>query len=76
MYTDPSLIRDQFVKIRLNEREATLLDSVVAYTGQQKSTFLRELLLEQAALVLSGQADFVPSQQFSEEPQLALNFQR
>lgn len=72
MYADPTLIRDQFVKIRLNDREASLLDSLVAYTGQQKSTLLRELLLEQASLVLSGQADSSPSHIEFREPQMGL----
>jgi len=57
MYADPSLIRDVIVKVRLNDAEAELLDAIVKYTGQQKSTLLRELFMEQARLVLSGQAD-------------------
>lgn len=76
MYADPSLIRSEFVKIRLNEREAALLDKIVEYTGQQKSTLLREMLLEQASLVLSGQADYSPEIEIIEEPQLALSLAR
>jgi hypothetical protein len=60
MYADPSLIRDVFVKVRLNDAEAELLDAIVKYTGQQKSTLVRELFMEQARLVLSGKAALSP----------------
>lgn len=52
MYADPSLIRDHVVKIRLNDLEADLVDAWVNYTGQQKATLLREMILEQARLDL------------------------
>lgn len=69
MYTDPSLIRDHVVKLRLNDQEAALIDAWVNYTGQQKATLLREMLLEQATLdmtqVMSGGAS-------AEVPQHAL----
>jgi hypothetical protein len=71
MYADPSLIRDVVVKVRLNDVEAELLDAVVKYTGQQKSTLLRELFMEQARLVLSGQADVDASGHLFTEPQMA-----
>jgi hypothetical protein len=66
MYADPSLIRDVIVKVRLNDAEAELLDAVVKYTGQQKSTLLRELFMEQARLVLSGQADIADYETLNE----------
>lgn len=50
MYSDPSLIREHVVKLRLNENEADLIDAWVKYTGQQKAVLLREMLLEQARL--------------------------
>jgi hypothetical protein len=50
MYSDPSLIRENVVKLRLNENEADLIDAWVKYTGQQKAVLLREMLLEQARL--------------------------
>lgn len=55
MYSDPSLIRDQVVKLSFNDREADLINAWVAYTGQQKAAFLREMLLEQARLDLEAQ---------------------
>lgn len=76
MYADPSLIRNVVIPIRLNDAEAELLDAVVKYTGQQKSTLMRELFLEQARLVLMGQGDIgVPGQQM-ELAQPSLNFRR
>jgi len=69
MYADPSLIRDHVVKLRLNDQEAALIDAWVNYTGQQKATLIREMLLEQATLdmaqIASGGAG-------SEVPQLTL----
>lgn len=72
MYTDPSLIRENVVKLRLNETEADLIDALVNYTGQQKAPLLRDLLLEQARLVLAGEANYAPASQQNEGPQLAL----
>jgi len=54
MYSDPSLIRDHVVKIRLNDLENDLLTAWVNYTGQQKAALLREMLLEQAQLDLAA----------------------
>jgi hypothetical protein len=73
MYSDPALIRDVIIPIRLNEAEAELLDAVVKYTGQQKSTLMRELFLEQARMVLMGQGDIGVSGQLFEATQSALN---
>lgn len=72
MYTDPSLIRENVVKLRLNENESELIDALVNYTGQQKAPLLRDLLLEQARMVLAGEANYATSPQQSEGPQLAL----
>ena len=47
-YTDPSLIREHVVKIRLNDREADLINAWVNYSGEQKAVLLREMLLKQA----------------------------
>jgi len=65
-YADPSLIRDVIIQVRLNDNEADLLDAVVKYTGQQKSTLMRELFLSSAMRVLSGDADIAPSRGASE----------
>ncbi len=68
MYVDPTLIREHVVKIRMNDPEAALIEALVNYTGQQKASLLRELLLEQARLVLSGQGDYAPGFGDSEGP--------
>ncbi len=48
MYSDPSLIREHVVKLSFNDREADLINAWVAYTGQQKAAFLREIVLARA----------------------------
>lgn len=72
MYTDPSLIREHVVKLRLNDTESELIDALVNYTGQQKAPLLRDLLLEQARLVLAGEANYAAPAPANEGPQLAL----
>ena len=72
MYSDPALIREHIIKIRLNDIEANLIDSLVHYTGQQKAPLLRELLLEQARLVLTGDADLARSEAANEVRQTSL----
>jgi hypothetical protein len=72
MYADPSLIRDNPVRVNFNDAEAELIDALVKYTGQQRAVLIRELILEQAKLVLSGQADYAPASALNEQPQLAL----
>jgi hypothetical protein len=69
-YTDPSLIREHVVKLRLNENEADLINSWVKYTGQQKAVLLREMLLEQARLDMA--ANFGPQSAQQEVPQQSL----
>lgn len=66
MYTDPSNIRRHTVKIRLNDREAELLDAWNNYTGQQKAVVAREMLLEQARL------DIEAAMGAADAPQLSL----
>lgn len=61
MYSDPSLIRDHVVKIRLNDNEAALIDALVAYTGEQKAALLRSLLLEQAQKTLVCDSNYSAS---------------
>jgi hypothetical protein len=70
MYADPSLIRDHVVKLRFNDVEAKLISAWVEYTGQQKATLLREMLLEQATLDL-GLHD-AQERRLNEVPQMAL----
>ncbi len=71
MYADPSKIRDNVVKVRLNDAEAQLLDALVTYTGEQKASLIRELLLEQAHRVLFGDMNSLANSFTSEVPQMA-----
>jgi hypothetical protein len=71
MYADPSQIRDVVIKVRLNDAEDELLDAVAKYTGQQKSTLMRELFMEQVKLALAGFGDVGVLGRDKEEPQAA-----
>jgi hypothetical protein len=75
-YSDPSLIRDVVIKVRLNDVEDELLEAVAKYTGQQKSTLMRELFMEQARLALAGFGDVGVLGRDREEPQMALQLSR
>lgn len=46
MYTNPAGIRDHEVKVRFNEAEEKLIESIVDYLGSQKAVFVREMALE------------------------------
>jgi hypothetical protein len=72
MYPDPTQIRDVVIKVRLNDVEDELLEAVSKYTGQQKSTLMRELFMEQARLAIAGFGDVGVVGREKEEPQLAL----
>ena len=72
MYPDPTQIRDVVIKVRLNDVEDELLEAVSKYTGQQKSTLMRELFMEQARLAIAGFGDVGVIGREKEEPQLAL----
>jgi hypothetical protein len=61
-YLDRTLARDIVLTVRLNEEESDLLDSIVRFTGQQKSALLREMFLEGARKVLMGEADIGTSE--------------
>lgn len=45
MYSDPAHIRTHEVKIRLNDKECTLLEAYSDYTGTQKAALAREVLM-------------------------------
>lgn len=70
MYADPTLIRDNVVKIRLNDLEDDLVTAWVNFRGGQKATFLRELLIEAAMRDMGLDAAGNPLQ--AEVPQMSL----
>lgn len=45
MYSDPAHIRTHEVKIRLNDKEALLLEAYSDYTGVQRAALAREVLM-------------------------------
>lgn len=61
MYSDPTRLRNKVVKLRFSDEEAALVDAWVNYTGEQKATLLRELILSEIAVSL-GVNDAPPAQ--------------
>ncbi len=59
-YSDPSRIRSHVVKVRFSDEEAALVDAWVNYTGEQKATLLRELILSEIAATLAAQIATAP----------------
>ncbi len=57
MYSDPSNIRDNIFTLRMNDVESDLITAVNNFTGGQRSTLMRELVLRGAAMVLAGELD-------------------
>ncbi len=57
MYPDPRRVRDHLVVVRLDDYELALLQAMAQYRGQPLSTFMRELLMQEAdsALNAAGQ---------------------
>lgn len=72
MYADPSLIRDVVIRVRLNDVESDLLNSIQRLTGHQKSTLLRDLFIAGAQKVLAGDMDITSTGQLVEAPQKTL----
>lgn len=61
MYSDPTKIRSHVVKLRFSDEEDRLITALADYTGEQKATLLRELVLDAAASSL--QPDVTDRQQ-------------
>ncbi|MCC5811341.1 MAG: hypothetical protein JJU06_13305 [Ectothiorhodospiraceae bacterium] len=57
MYQDPKRIRRRYGAINLDEYEARLIDALVDYTGIERATLLRQLVIKEALEAL-GIADF------------------
>jgi hypothetical protein len=72
MYADPSLIRDVVIRVRLNDVESNLLDSIHALTGHHKSTLLRDIFIAGAQKVLAGEMDITAAGEVIEAPQKTL----
>lgn len=61
MYSDPSRIRRHIVKIRFSDEEAALVEAFVNYTGEQKASLLRELILTEAVAALGLNDEAMPA---------------
>jgi Mg/Co/Ni transporter MgtE len=72
MYADPTLIRDHPVRVYFNEAEAKLVEALTEYTGEQRAVLIRRLIVDQAARILSGEADYAPNMNLFEQPQQGL----
>lgn len=72
MYSDPSLIRKHRVTLYLNDAEADLIEATNNYLGGEKAPLLRELLIQSAHRVLTGDANLRPAGAQNEDQQIAL----
>lgn len=70
MYADPALVRENFVKVSLNDLEDDLITAWCNYRGGQKAVLIRELVLDAALRDLGLDADGNRVQ--SERPQMQL----
>lgn len=48
MYQDPKRVRTRYGSINLDQYEAQLIDAMVDYTGIERATLLRQLVLKEA----------------------------
>ncbi|MDP2127224.1 MAG: hypothetical protein Q8K97_07580 [Pseudohongiella sp.] len=52
MYQDPKRIRQNRVSINLDDYEAALIQALVDYTGTERATLIRDMVVAQAQAVL------------------------
>jgi len=60
MYQDPKRVRTRYAALNLDQYEAQLIDALVDYTGIERASLLRQLVLKEALETL-GVADLSPS---------------
>jgi uncharacterized protein (DUF1778 family) len=53
MYPDPNRIKERRITIRLDEYEHRLVKALADYQGEQPATLLRQIVMREAASVLS-----------------------
>nr|WP_290693747.1 hypothetical protein [Halomonas sp. UBA3074] len=56
MYQDPKRVRTRYSALNLDQYEAQLIDALVDYTGIERASLLRQLVLKEALETL-GVAD-------------------
>lgn len=52
MYQDPKRIRKHRVSLNLDDYEAAVIDALVNYTGTDRASLLRQMLIAQAEAAL------------------------
>lgn len=52
MYPDPKRVRENRVAVRLDDYEYNLLKAIADFRGEPLSTFMRDLLMQEAAQLL------------------------
>ncbi|NNC24237.1 hypothetical protein HKX42_00040 [Salinisphaera sp. USBA-960] len=52
MYGDPKRVRQPYARINLDDYERKLLDALVDYTGVERASLLRHLVIKEALDVL------------------------
>lgn len=56
MYQDPKRVRTRYAALNLDQYESQLIDALVDYTGIERASLLRQLVLKEALETL-GLAD-------------------
>lgn len=54
MYPDPKRIRHNKMTVRLDDYEQALVVSLANYTGEQPSTLLRQLIMQEALRIFEA----------------------
>lgn len=54
MYPDPKRIRRNKMTVRLDDYEQALVVSLANYTGEQPSTLLRQLIMQEALRIFEA----------------------
>jgi hypothetical protein len=70
MYQDPKRVRKTRVSTNLDDYEAALVQALVDYTGEDRSTLLRQMLIAQLETVLLPTESSMPVTTATSEAQL------
>ena len=68
MYQDPKRIRKNRVSINLDDYEAALIQALVDYTGSDRASLLRQMLVSQIETILIPTASSLPAVAGGYEP--------
>jgi len=59
MYPDPKRIRNYRLTVRLDGYEHDLISALANYQGEQPAVLLRQIVMREAAALLSGKDDAI-----------------